>query len=1395
MPDAAGTPVLTDGAIEGAVAARVVKKDGSVIEVDADELQSVLKDSGFEGAEVILQNDLTGDVSLIIKIGCTLDLGGHTIHSDSKDAIYVQQSGTVTIKGEGAVISETNNALLILTGKVILEGGKFTSRKENFSSVYMATSEAELFVTGENVTISPNANSIGLGVYDAKKISLSAGTYSGLENTIIVSDKFTLGDLLGHTDRDRYAFYNGDQPVTGILGEKQLGGEVTIRPCNHAAAEYVEQEGTDQHQRNCPACGDTTVFDCVYGDYGKVDGQNHKGVCICGREDVRPHEWNYKNSGGESAKEIIRSCSVCSSEELVGTVSVTDDFTVPYGGTKGHVLEVTANPSDLVLENMKWSCEGTGAIDADTSTCSLPEDLAADVYPCEFTASCFGNEMSLLVKVTVAPAPLTADMVMLSAESVVYDGSECRPIVWVPGLTEGTDFEIAYSSFDFTNAGTVTITVTGKGNYQGVVEKAFTIEPAGLRAKGSGVADGEYGTRLSDLTVSGLTAVTEWGQKEIAGTWKFTDDRIPDAGDRVPYTARFQPAAGADNYKLLEAEAAVTIRKKQGILTVPQTEIGKTFGDAEFSLGAAADGDGVISYASDNEAVAKVSGQGNVTVHGAGKAVITVSLAEGRNYTSAPDQSVRISVEKAAAPILDAETRNYTSAAGSDGEVQEDVAARLPANRGQTAYTVRAEDADGILSDISVDQNGSLAYTVKGHQAVGSKALLTVTAEMGNYRDAVFTLQIEVVEKIQVEITAQPQNSVYNGMSQNGFTQLSGRTVNGSYTGDYEFLYEGTKTAYHGSEPPAAAGTYTVTIRVPDDEPAYTGASQPVLFTIEKSAVTIHADDQTARTGDPLPKLTCTVSGLAGQDRLAREPRLTCDADMRTAGSYIIVVSGAQVPDTDNYKEEIVYENGMLTVSGTNQGDGTGSPGSGSGSSGTGGTGSPGSGSGSSGTGGSGSSSGTGGSSGDMGGNLGGIGSPGSGFGSTGSGTGSSRQPFLKDSSGRQGWDVIRAAIQKTETTQPGETIAVDMNSASVVPGSILTGIRGRDVTLAFDLGGGIVWNVNGKNLTAETVGDTDFSVRPDAGKIPADLAVSRADGEAYLYLSLAHEGTFGFTAELSIQLGSVAGNITAAAASSAGSAAAEGYAGMYANLFYYNPALHTLEFVCAGKIGEDGTAHLPFAHASDYLLVLSAQPLNQTDASQDTSGSGEGEQPEKPQEPDADIHVPSSSVRLLKTVYTYNGKAKKPSVIVTGKDGRRISANNYSVRYKNNRKAGKATVIVTFQNGYSGTLTKTFTIRPAGASIKKLTALPGGFAVKWAAKDTQADGYQIQYSRSSAWKGKSVRTVSVKKASAWKKNVKDLQAGKNYYVRIRSYKIVKTGGKNKRVYSAWNRAGRVKTL
>ena len=41
-------------------------------------------------------------------------------------------------------------------------------------------------------------------------------------------------------------------------------------------------------------------------------------------------------------------------------------------------------------------------------------------------------------------------------------------------LTEGTDYELSYRNN--TNPGTATVVVTGKGKYQGAVEKNFTIE-------------------------------------------------------------------------------------------------------------------------------------------------------------------------------------------------------------------------------------------------------------------------------------------------------------------------------------------------------------------------------------------------------------------------------------------------------------------------------------------------------------------------------------------------------------------------------------------------------------------------------------------------------------------------------------------------------------------------------------------------------------------------------------------------------------------------------------------------------------------------------------------------------------------------------------------------------
>ncbi|WP_295759555.1 YDG domain-containing protein, partial [uncultured Oscillibacter sp.] len=81
------------------------------------------------------------------------------------------------------------------------------------------------------------------------------------------------------------------------------------------------------------------------------------------------------------------------------------------------------------------------------------------------------------VEVTITRNPLTADMVTLSAESATYNGTEQKPIVTVTGLMVGTDYDVTFQD-GFKNAGTYTVTVTGKGIYEGTVKKTFTIGKA-----------------------------------------------------------------------------------------------------------------------------------------------------------------------------------------------------------------------------------------------------------------------------------------------------------------------------------------------------------------------------------------------------------------------------------------------------------------------------------------------------------------------------------------------------------------------------------------------------------------------------------------------------------------------------------------------------------------------------------------------------------------------------------------------------------------------------------------------------------------------------------------------------------------------------------------------------
>ena len=170
------------------------------------------------------------------------------------------------------------------------------------------------------------------------------------------------------------------------------------------------------------------------------------------------------------------------------------------------------------------------------------------------------------------------------------------------------------------------------------------------------------------------------------------------------------------------------------------------------------------------------------------------------------------------------------------------------------------------------------------------------------------------------------------------------------------------------------------------------------------------------------------------------------------------------------------------------------------------------------------------------------------------------------------------------------------------------------------------------------------------------------------------------------------------------------------------------------------------------------------------------------------------ASVKLSKTTLKYNGKAQKPTVTVKNSNGTKLKeGKDYTVKYaKGCKYVGQYTVTVTFKGKYTGTKTLTFKIVPKGTSISKLTAGKKQFTAKWSAQTAQTTGYELQYSTSSSMSG--AKTVTVGRNKTTSSKVKKIKGKKKYYVRIRTYKTVKIGGKSVKLYSAWSKVKSVKT-
>lgn len=182
-------------------------------------------------------------------------------------------------------------------------------------------------------------------------------------------------------------------------------------------------------------------------------------------------------------------------------------------------------------------------------------------------------------------------------------------------------------------------------------------------------------------------------------------------------------------------------------------------------------------------------------------------------------------------------------------------------------------------------------------------------------------------------------------------------------------------------------------------------------------------------------------------------------------------------------------------------------------------------------------------------------------------------------------------------------------------------------------------------------------------------------------------------------------------------------------------------------------------------------------------------------------IKIKPAKVSLSKDRFAYTGKAisskKLPKIVVKDGNGKTIAAKYYTVKKPSNVKKMKAigryAYKITFKKTckeYTGSKTVYLQITPKKTAVSSVKAAKKAVTVKWKkGKKAQVTGYEVIVASNKKFT-KNVKTKKIKGYSKTSYKMTKLKAKTKYYVKVRAYKVTKTGT----VYGPWSAVKNAKT-
>ena len=489
------------------------------------------------------------------------------------------------VKDEVKEVKATGSVTNVSEGEVTNTITYETSDKFNPENYSITKSEGKLSITPvtDEVTVTIKGNK-DTTPYNGTEQSVSGYTVESISNTLYISTDFTLNGQAKATGKDAATyqmnleatqFVNNNVNFSNVKFEIAEDGQLVISPRAVTLTSQTDSKPYDGTPLTRPDVqvegnfvdGEVTKVEATGSVTYVSEGEVTNTIVITEGENFK--ESNYaitKHEGKLSITEV--------NAEVTVTIKGHKD-SATYDGNPHSVegYEIT----DISNKLYKKDYVGfTGQAKA--------EGTEAGTYQMNLTEAQFSNTNSNFKQVTfvVEDGSLTINrksiddqnrITVTKPENSKYNGEEHRNKPTVTDtktgktLVEGTDYTLAYSD-DVTNAGTVTVTIKGIGNYSGKTTTNYQILKRDVTLT-SGSASRVYNKEA--LTNGEVTVSGDGFAKDEGATYKVTGSQTEVGESKNTFTYELKSNTTVSNYNIKKVEGDLRVTAEDGEVVVTIT--------------------------------------------------------------------------------------------------------------------------------------------------------------------------------------------------------------------------------------------------------------------------------------------------------------------------------------------------------------------------------------------------------------------------------------------------------------------------------------------------------------------------------------------------------------------------------------------------------------------------------------------------------------------------------------------------------------------------------------------------------------------------------------------------------------------------------------------------------